>query len=86
MQLLSEARELRLHGDQHMGALLVMDDGAGNKLKSFKVPEKANGWPRAWWQKGSSGKKLGNFKDYECHIIRMMAVDNPDLCRNLLEN
>lgn len=86
VRLLSNAHALTLHGDQHMGALVELNDGKGNKLKSFMVPGTANGWPRAWWPNGSGGKMLGQFKDDAGHNIRMLAVANPDPGSNLLAN
>lgn len=86
VHLLSKAGAMTLHGDQHMGAVMELDDGAGHKLKSFMVPGTANGWPRAWWPHGSNGQKLGNFKDDAGHNIRMMALANPDPGSNLLVN
>lgn len=84
VRLLSKANALTLHGDQHIGLLVELDDGAGNKIKSFMVPGTANGWPRAWWPNGGNGSVLGKFKDDAGHSIRVIAVGNPDVGSNLL--
>lgn len=86
VRLLSKANALTLHGDQHIGLLAELDDGAGNKVNSFMVPGTANGWPRAWWPNGRDGKKLGKFKDDAGHNIRVKAVGNPDVGSNMLTN
>lgn len=84
VRLLSKANALTLHGDQHIGMLAELDDGAGNKINSFMVPGTANGWPRAWWPNGSNGKVLGKFKDQAGHNIRVIAVGNPDVGSSFL--
>ncbi len=92
LEAIQPAKAIMLHGDQHLGSLIVHGlDEWEDAATAFMVPGTSNGFPRAWWPDEvgenhvpGSPDWTGRYFDGLGNRITVLAAANPEKGSNVL--